>query len=135
MVGGVPPISSPAPFLELVLCGRDNCSSPPITLEPLGTRPSPGTPETYSVEGADVGDMTHISLRLIAPSGATWLINEIMVHSPTSGHAHHFPFGRGLVAGEGTCEVRAVEVLESSVNTSTVISTPRTPSSSHLTGE
>lgn len=128
MVGGAPPDSNPTPFLELWLC-NESSTSPPIALEPLGTRPSPGTPETYSVEGANIGPLTHIQLRLVGTLGVTWVVNEITVHSPTSGHTHHFPFGCGLVAGEGACAVKALEVLESSFNTSTVVSTPRAASS------
>lgn len=123
-MGGVSPLSSHAPFLELVLCGEGG-SSLPITLEPLGTRPAPGTPETYSVEGANIGDITHIKLKLVGNAGVSWLISEVTIHSPTSGHTHHFPWGHGLIAGEEESVVKAVEVLESSYNTSTMASTPR----------
>lgn len=129
VVGGAPPVSNPTPFLELVLCGDGVCSLP-ITLEPLGMRPTPGTPETYSVEGSNIGNITHIKLRLVgANPGASWLINEVTIHSPTSGHTHHFPFGCDVVAGGEESVVKAA-VLESSYNTSTMVSTPRASSSS-----
>ena len=134
VVGGAPPDGSPAPYLELVLCSEDDHTSP-IPLEPLGTRPSPGTPETYSVEGANIGTLTHVKLRLVGALGSEWVINEVTVHSPTSGHTHHFPSGRGLVSGEEPSTVKAVEVLESSFNTSTVVSTPRAVPSSQLIGK
>lgn len=134
ILGGTPPTSSHTPILELLLYG-DGGESHIISLEPLGTRPAPGTPETYSVEGANVGDITHIKARLVGLSGVSWLVSEITIHSPTSGHTHHFPLGHTLVAGGEEYVVKAMEVLESSYNTSTMVSTPRaSASSSELIG-
>jgi hypothetical protein len=131
-MGGAPPAPNHTPFLEIVLNGEGG-ESHAISLEPLGTRPAPGTPETYSVEGANIGSITHIKARLVGIPGVSWLINEVIVHSPTSGHTHHFPLGQNLVAGGEEHVVKATEVLESSFNTSTMVSTPRT-STTELTG-
>ncbi len=105
--------------------------SQPIPLQPLGTRPSPGTPETYSVEGANIGDIAQIRVKLAGgASGDAWFISEIVIHSPTSGHTHHFPLGQEVVVGGEECVVRVAEVLESSYNTSTAVTTPRPASAS-----
>ena len=132
-MGGAPPTSSHTPILELLLYGEGG-DSHTISLEPLGTRPTPGTPETYSVEGANVGDITHIKARLVGSPGVSWLVDEITIHSPTSGHTHHFPLGYTLMAGGEEHVVKATEVLESSFNTSTMVSTPRASASSELIG-
>ena len=130
-MGGASPFSSPTPFLELVLCGKEEGSSLPIPLQPLGTRPSPGTPETYSVEGANIGDISQIRIKLMGGvSGDSWFISEIIIHSPTSGHTHHFPLGREVEVGGEECVVGVAEVLESSYNTSTAVTTPRPMSAS-----
>ena len=131
VVGGAAPTSKPVPFLELVLCGKEGGSSLPILLQPLGTRPSPGIPETYSVEGANIGAIAQIKVKLVGGvAGDSWFISEIIVHSPTSGHTHHFPLGREVEVGKEECDVGVAEVLESSYNTSTAMTTPRTGSAS-----
>ncbi len=132
ILGGAPPMSRPLPHLELVIRG-DEGESPPITLEPLGTRSTPGTPEIYSVEGANVGDLTSIRVCLVGTSDTPWLINEITVHSPTSGRTYHFQYGRGLIPGGEECVMMKTETLESSVNASTLIGSPLSVTSD-LTG-
>ncbi len=77
--------------------------------------------------------MTHIKLRLVGTSGASWLIKEVTIHNPTSGHTHHFPLGQSLVAGGAELVAKVAEVLESSYNTSTMVTTPRA-STSELVG-
>lgn len=134
-MGGAPPVSSPTPFLELTLYNGEGKSSLPISLEPVGTRPSPGTPETYSVEGSNIANITHIRLRLIGNAAVSWTINDVTIHSPTSGHTHYFPCKCDLVGGGEGSVVRVAEVLESSLNTSTRVSTPRPPSASELIGK
>ena len=116
--------SSPAPFLELILCG-DEGTSLPIILESLGSQPTPGTPETYSVEGTDVGQITSIKVRLLGTSMTPWHINKIVIHNPTSGHTHHFPCGRDFRPKEEEYELKAMETLDSSLNTTTMFNSPR----------
>ena len=131
-MGEVPPVS--APVLELILCGDDRCSLP-ITLEPLGTRPATANLDTYSVEGTNVGNITSIKVRMIGENSAgPWLISQITIHSPTTGHTHHFPCGHGITPEEGELVLKVADVLDSSFNTSTMVSTPRNPTSD-LIGE
>ena len=124
-MAGPHPTGDHTPYLQVVLCGQ-KAQSPPISLEPLGSRPSTGTPETYSVEGLEVGCLQAIRIRLVGGASTTrWLINNITIHSPTTGHTHHFPCEHGLLCGEKECVLEVMDVMGSSVNTSTAMSTPR----------
>ncbi len=81
-----------------------------------------------------MGLLSAIKLQLVGgASGSRWLVNEVTVHSPTTGHTQHFLCGRSLVCGRNAVLFEVVDVLTSSLNTSTAVSSPRVPDS-HLTG-
>jgi len=133
VMAGPHPTGNPAPYLQLVLCGQRG-QAPPISLEQLGSRPPSGSTETYSVESLELGPLHAVRLRLLGGASDTrWHVNKITVHSPTSGHTHHFLCGHGLVSGE-ECVLEVMDVLGSSVNTTTTTRSSPRPPASQLTG-
>ena len=134
-MAGPHPTGDHTPYLRLVLCGHKG-QTPPISLEQLGSRPLTGSSETYSVESLELGPLHGVRLRLVGgASDSRWHINEITIHSPTTGHTYHFLCGRDIVSGE-ECVLEVMDVLGSSVNTSTGTgrSSPRVPPT-QLTGK
>ena len=64
VAAGSPPATSPTTFLVVTMIGEHG-SAPPIQLEPVGrchSYSADGKVETFSVEGAMVGDITSIKV-------------------------------------------------------------------------
>ena len=66
-----------------------------------------------------------------SPEDNSWLIEEISIHSPITGHTYLFPWGQWVGPGQEYLLKRAE--LDSSANTSTL--TQSSPTAAGLVGE
>lgn len=73
-----------------------------------------GKPEIFSIEAEDVGSISAITFMLMdsRADALKWVVDEVTVHSPTSGHTYCFPWGRGMDRGRGYT-VQGVELMSS----------------------
>ena len=73
-----------------------------------------GKPEIFSIEVEDVGSISAITFMLVdsRADALKWVVDEVTVHSPTSGHTYCFPWGRGMDSWRGYT-VQGVELMSS----------------------